>query len=141
MVETIKPSPQVFPEQGKTLQYIAVEPINKPPPFHNDPFFSIHWTTYLLLVFLSLFSGFVRYLRSAKYRRKMSKTERLLHLATEMFVAVFSGLLTFWVAMQVGASMTQAVIMVSLGSHFGGKTIDNLGRMYQLWIDSNASNR
>jgi hypothetical protein len=127
--------------EPKTVQYVAVlpkQPANK--PFDQDPFFAISVTTYLIVFGVSFLAGLVSFIRKINDSSEPLPLGKMaLKFAGEQLVAIFAGLLTFWICVYVEWSMTVTVIMISLSAHMGGKAIDTMIDVRTAWIELQKS--
>lgn len=114
---------------------VLVKPIPQQ-PYSNDPFFAVNLATYLVIIGVSILGGLVQFIRKLNQSTEPQPLHRILgKFLGEMIIAVFAGLLTFWICMYVGFSMTVTVVMVSISAHMGGKAIDTMVDIRSAWIE------
>ena len=132
----------IIPEgqQHGPVNAYAVTPVNVqtvPVPFANDPFFAVSVTTYIIVFGVSFLAGLVRFIRKLNESTEPQPLAKImLRFAGEQVVATFAGLLTFWICLYLGWSMTVTVVMISLSAHMGGKAIDTYTDLREVWIDA-----
>ena len=146
MQKQLVPTVPVQPQQQTIIipqnQYIAVPPSTKKQLFQDDPFFAVGWTTYAIVVGVSVFAGLVRMARMhQKHKKPMTVLEFITKTAIETLIAVFSGILTFWAAMQFIESLTKIIVLVCVAAHLGGKAIDDVTAFYRLVRDAREIKR
>ena len=102
----------------------------------------VGWTTYAIVVGVSFFAGLVRMARMhQKHKKPMTFLELVTKLVIESCIAVFSGMLTFWAAMQFIESLSKIMVLVCVAAHLGGKAIDDMTAFYRLVKDAREIKR
>lgn len=127
-------------QEGQVTKAYAVTPVDiqtVPVPFANDPFFAVSVTTYIIVFGVSFLAGLVRFIRKLNEATEPQPLAKImLRFAGEQVVATFAGLLTFWICLYLGWSMTVTVVMISISAHMGGKAIDTYTDLREVWIEA-----
>lgn len=83
---------------------------------------SFSFLTYLWVVFFALWGGFVRILQELKGEERTWR-EIFWLFFSEMSVSLFVGVLTFYLSELAGFPPLYTVIMVSISSYMGGRSL------------------
>lgn len=95
----------------------------------KDPL-SVPTTTYLLVLVLSMWGGFVRIVREIKFGGK-TRREIAFIFVCELMTSGFSGLMTFYACQRAGFDPMYSAIMIGIAGYMGGRALSLLEDFYK----------
>lgn len=92
--------------------------------------------TYLFVVGVAMLGGLVRFIRHLNESREPIPLGKLtVKLISELSIAAFAGLLTFWLCLAWGVSGALTAVFIGVSGHLGGQAIDGIASLYNAFIE------
>lgn len=92
--------------------------------------------TYLFVLGVAMLGGLVRFIRHLNNSREPMPLGKLAcKLVSELAIAAFAGLLTFWLCLAWGVGGAMTAVFVGVAGHLGGQAIDGISSIYSAWIE------
>lgn len=86
--------------------------------------------TYLWVILLSMFGGFVSFMRNL--RNGKTRVFNVIEFIGEITSSALAGLITFWLCQASGVSQLMTAVFVGISGHMGSKALS----MFEEWAEA-----